>query len=194
MKQIWTDEEKAAKKIADVISDLRLDATLVGDALGVSQPVQILNRLVNMVDGMYVSRERFRQALGEEPTDINALPQIDEGNYDIENATPFMTRCEILGELYIQYKNDVEYEDFITYNDLGLPLAYAISINAVKPELSAVNFVNETWDLFLELEMLEDLVFESLDEIIDVDEDEYYEDEEPNEEDSDVEDETQPEK
>jgi hypothetical protein len=35
--------------------------------------------------------------------------------------TPIETIYEILADLWINYKYDDEFEDFIEYNDLGLP-------------------------------------------------------------------------
>lgn len=174
-RRILTEEEKAGKKIADVISDFRLDATIVGDSLGTSQPVDVLNRLVEMVNGIYVSRERFRRALGEAPSEVEVLEPVDaeveESTVETEDgfATPFVTRCEILGNFWVANKGDEKFTDFIEYNDLGLPLAYSVSINAADSNDKTSTFVNETWDLFLAQFGLEDEGFESLDEIIEPD-------------------------
>lgn len=151
-RQVLTDEEKAGKKIADVISDLRLDATLVGDSLGVSQPVDLLNRLVLMVDGMYASRERFRRALGEAPTEIDRMPQIAEGEvseFDVEGCTPFMTRCEILGEVYTNFKTDERFSSLVEQADIGYPAAYMISSLMVEPNARLAGFIDEAWNDFL---------------------------------------------
>ena len=49
-------------------------------------------------------------------------------------TTPFSSKCEILGELWLKYRADYpDLEDFIEYNDLGLPIAYAIANDIVKP-------------------------------------------------------------
>lgn len=182
VKQIWTEEEKASKKIADVISDLRLDAKRVGDALGTSQPVQVLNRLVEMVDGMYESRERFRRALGEQATTINSLPKIDDGNYDIEYATPFLTRCEILSELYTEYKDDERFLDLIRYADIAYPASYMIISGMVEPNARIVGFINEAWDALLETLEIDDEIFYDLSDLIDdySDDDDGLEEEEEN--------------
>lgn len=164
---VLTDEDKAGKKIADIMSDSRLDANLVGESLGTSQPVDILNRLALMVNGMYVSRERFRQALGEASSEISEFPLIEDENENTDDEeTSFETRCEILGELWVEYKNDEEFEDFIQYNDLGLPLAYAISTGINTPTVKSKKFINETWKLFLEKVEVEDSGFDGLDEIL----------------------------
>lgn len=175
-KQIWTEEEKAGKKIADIMSDLRLDASRVGESLGSSQPVQLLNRLVNMIDGMYVSRERFRRALGETPTEINALPQIDDGDYDGDYATDFETRCSILSEIYLNYKEDTRFVKLIKYADIACPAAYMIDSGIVEPNRRLANFIDEAWDVLLDALALEDEGYYSLNDMVDSDEDvDYYE-------------------
>lgn len=68
----------------------------------------------------------------------------------VSATTPFSTKCEILGELWLDYKNDPQFRDFIEYNDLGLPLAYAIANGLAKPEPKSNKFIDESFDLLLE--------------------------------------------
>ena len=81
-------------------------------------------------------------------------------------TTLFSDKCQILGELWINYKTEEEFEDFITYNDLGLPLAYALANNIVKQSEMAKAFVEETFDLFLASLELEDTGWDSLDDML----------------------------
>ena len=81
-------------------------------------------------------------------------------------STPFSNRCDILGELWINYKTDEEFEDFFQYNDLGMPLAYSVSADIIKPNVLVEGFVNETFDLLLSALEIEDEGFESLDDIL----------------------------
>lgn len=62
----------------------------------------------------------------------------------------FANKCGILGELWINYKDDKQFGDFIEYNDLGLPLAYMIAEGLVK-EITPLGeqYINETFDLFI---------------------------------------------
>lgn len=81
--------------------------------------------------------------------------------------TPFSKKCEILGELWLKYREDENFEDFIQYNDLGLPLAYAISESVVGSTQKAEMIINETWLLLLEsLELSDGVLFQSLDEVL----------------------------
>lgn len=45
--------------------------------------------------------------------------------------TKFSDRCLILAELWLEHRDEEEFQDFFGYHDLGLPLAYAISENVV---------------------------------------------------------------
>lgn len=67
----------------------------------------------------------------------------------------------------MNYRDDEEFLDFIEYNDLGLPLAYALSNGIVDMSPMAESFINETWDLLLgALENLTDTGFETLDDLL----------------------------
>jgi hypothetical protein len=80
--------------------------------------------------------------------------------------TPFDTICNILADLWMNYKYDDEFEDFIEYNDLGLPLAYLINEEIAKPNDLGAKYVEETWLLFLASLDVEDTGFTSLSEIL----------------------------
>jgi hypothetical protein len=82
------------------------------------------------------------------------------------NETPFETRCEILTDLWLNYKSDEDFVDFIQYNDLGLPLAYLLSEGVVDSTELAERFINETFDLLLAGLDIEDEGFENLDEML----------------------------
>lgn len=81
------------------------------------------------------------------------------------DKTPLSNKCDILAELWVNYKNDSEFEDFISYNDLGLPLAYLISMEIVPSTDMAEKFVEETWSVFLGALSIEDEGFESLEDV-----------------------------
>jgi hypothetical protein len=86
--------------------------------------------------------------------------------------TPFSSRCEILAELWLDYRDDEDFLDFISYNDLGLPLAYGITNSLAKLTENGEAIINETWNLLLAgLSIEEDIGFETLDKLF-----EYVED------------------
>lgn len=85
----------------------------------------------------------------------------------LENVTTdYSSKCAILAELWISYRNDEEFQDFIEYNDLGLPLAYAIAEGVVSNTELAQRFVEETFDVFLAGLNITDAGFEILDDIL----------------------------
>ena len=62
----------------------------------------------------------------------------------------FADKCGILGELWINYKDDNEFGDFVSYNDLGLPLAYMVAEGIVKePTPLGIEFIDESFKLFI---------------------------------------------
>jgi hypothetical protein len=83
-------------------------------------------------------------------------------------TTPFSNKCEILGELWLSYRSEEEFEDFLDYNDLGLPIAYAIANDIVKSTDLAKSFVEETFDLLLVALGIEDENWENLDQMLSI--------------------------
>jgi hypothetical protein len=80
--------------------------------------------------------------------------------------TDFTKVCEILGTLYVNYKDDEELKDFIEFNDLGLPLAFLASENLCEVSDDGARYITETWALFVESLGLEDIGFETLDQML----------------------------
>jgi hypothetical protein len=67
----------------------------------------------------------------------------------------------------MEYRDDTEFQDFIEYNDLGLPLAYAIAEGIVESTDIASNFINEAFDILLSALGVEDTGFKSLEDLLD---------------------------
>jgi hypothetical protein len=80
--------------------------------------------------------------------------------------TKFKTKCLILSDLWLNYRSDEQFEEFITYNDLGLPLAYAIAEEIVVATDTAKQFINEAFDLLLDGISAKDTGFENLDDVL----------------------------
>ncbi len=84
-------------------------------------------------------------------------------------ATKFKKKCGILAEIWLNFRNEEEFIDFVTYNDLGLPLAYAIDAGIVEKTDKAKGFIEETFALLLAgMDIEEDTGFEDLDDILQV--------------------------
>jgi hypothetical protein len=86
-------------------------------------------------------------------------------------TTTFSNRCDILAELWMNYRDNEDFKDFVEYNDLGLPLAYAISKEIVISTANSEMLIDETWEVFLAALDTEDTGFESLDEVLGIESD-----------------------
>lgn len=80
--------------------------------------------------------------------------------------TDFSSRCNILADLWMNYKLDETFQDFVEYNDLGLPLAFFVSQEIIKTNDMVTNYINETWELLLEAVGTKDTGFASLDDLL----------------------------
>lgn len=76
-------------------------------------------------------------------------------------------KISILAELWLNYRDEEDFEDFIEYNDLGLPLAYAINEGIVEITTVAKAFIDETFSLLIAGLGIEDEGFETVDEMLD---------------------------
>ena len=88
----------------------------------------------------------------------------------LENTTvtDYLTKIEILADLWINFKGDEQFEDFFEYNDLGMPLAYYIHTEIVKSTDQAQMYIEETFSILcasLELDLDGD--YESLNDMFD---------------------------
>lgn len=75
-------------------------------------------------------------------------------------------KAGILAELWINYRDDEDFTDFIEYNDIGLPLAYFVAEGLVK-ETSPLGdqYIIETFDMFANALNVTEEEIEGLDEI-----------------------------
>jgi hypothetical protein len=78
----------------------------------------------------------------------------------------FDNKITILAELWMNYRDDKDLKDFIEYNDLGLPMAYFLMNEIVLPTDSTHIYINETYDLLVAALGVEDVEWESLDEML----------------------------
>jgi hypothetical protein len=83
--------------------------------------------------------------------------------------TTFAKQCEILGELWLEHSDDEEFKEFFEYNNLGVPLAYAIEQELVISTPKAERFIGESFRILLAGMEVEDTGFDSLSELMDLD-------------------------
>lgn len=88
-------------------------------------------------------------------------------------STTYENKLAILAELWMEHRNDEDFKDFFEYNDLGMPLAYALNEKIVEGGDLAAAFINETFDLLLVgLEISSENAYEDLAHLFDEAEDE----------------------
>lgn len=83
-----------------------------------------------------------------------------------DNLTPFSDQCVILADLWLNYRTDEGFTDFIEYNDIGLPLAYAVTNGIAEVNSLGEGLIGETFDLLLEGLGIDDEGFLNLDELL----------------------------
>ena len=83
------------------------------------------------------------------------------------SETSFSNKCAILAQVWLEFRDDENFSEFMSYGDLGLPLAYAIDNNIIKNTDEAQKFIEEVFDLLLGILGLdEDTGFDNLDELL----------------------------
>lgn len=72
-------------------------------------------------------------------------------------------KAGILGQLWIEFRNDEDFEAFMEYNDIGCPMAYMVAEGIVK-ELTPLGeeMLAETFKMFI---TLLDVTEEEIDEL-----------------------------
>jgi tetratricopeptide (TPR) repeat protein len=76
----------------------------------------------------------------------------------------FNEKASVISSLWIEFRNDEDFSDFMSYNDIGCPLAYVYT-NGLATELSqaGISMITETFEMFLGLlEVTEDEIDEVL--------------------------------
>jgi hypothetical protein len=81
------------------------------------------------------------------------------------DTTDFSAKTNILADLWMDYRDDEDFKDFIEYNDLGLPLAYAVDNGIVEASEMAERFIDETFRVLLSSLGLEDEGFDNLNDL-----------------------------
>ena len=85
------------------------------------------------------------------------------------SKTSFAKQCEILGELWLEHSDDEDFKEFFEYNNLGVPLAYAIDQKLVISTPKAERFIGESFRILLAGLEVEDTGFDSLSDLLDLD-------------------------
>ena len=82
-------------------------------------------------------------------------------------TTTLDSKALIIGQVWMQHKTDDEMSDFFEYNDIGVPLAFCYAEGIINLTPTVEQYINETWDLFLEALNIEDAGFDDLQDLWD---------------------------
>lgn len=75
-------------------------------------------------------------------------------------------KVSILAELWMNYRDEEAFNDFMAYNDIGLPLAYVLHNDLVIPTAQAEIYIDETYKLLLAALSAQDKPYTSLDDLL----------------------------
>lgn len=84
------------------------------------------------------------------------------------DTTDLSVQCEILADLWMDYRDDEGFTDFVEYNDLGLPLAYAVANGIIELNELVERYIEQTFSMLLSILKIKDTGFESLNDLFDV--------------------------
>lgn len=83
--------------------------------------------------------------------------------------TNFDNKVLILADLWLNFRKEEGLQDFIEYNDLALPFAFAISEGIFLHDEPGVNrFIDEAWEILLGVLGLKDDDYTSLEQMLDL--------------------------
>ena len=82
------------------------------------------------------------------------------------DTTDFSNKVQILASFYINYRDEKNVSDFIEFNDMGLPLAFLAAEGVAEITEEGIQYIEETWNLLMDMFEIEDTGFESLDDVI----------------------------
>ena len=83
--------------------------------------------------------------------------------------TNFSNKTAILADLWTNYRDDDSFQDFIEYNDLGLPLGYIVNTELATATDQGIMYIDETFNLLcaaLEIDL--DADYESLQQMFEI--------------------------
>jgi hypothetical protein len=85
-------------------------------------------------------------------------------------AIPSADKAAILSQFWMEFRDDEALQDFVEFNDMGLPLAFFVASGIVQESPMAEEYISETFNLFLiALEINEDEIegLENLNDVLD---------------------------
>lgn len=84
------------------------------------------------------------------------------GKKEMADTTGFDVKCEILADVWMEYRDDEGFQTLIDFADIGFPLAYMLENGIVQSNEIAEGFIHDTFDLLLRMLKVSDTGFETL--------------------------------
>lgn len=78
------------------------------------------------------------------------------------NTTDYLSKVEILSEVWLDYRDDESFAELFEFADVGFPLAYVIDNGIVESSDQAETFIEQTFELLLKMLGLEDTGFDGI--------------------------------
>jgi hypothetical protein len=150
-----TNEEKAIAAILKAVSDINLDPGYL--AMYLNQQLGPAKRVLDEVlyeAGYYRSGEEPETTEANDDSSDDSVWGIPEELAD--TPTPFDVKAAILGNLWLNHRDEPAFASFIEYNDLGLPLAYSFENKLVLLNHQSARFVEEAFRLLLTVMEIEE--------------------------------------
>jgi hypothetical protein len=88
------------------------------------------------------------------------------GKIEMAHKTAIRVQAEILAELWVDYRDDEGFQSYIEYNDLGLPLAYAVANDIVECTDKVERYIDEAFIVLLASLKIQDSGFENLHDVL----------------------------
>jgi hypothetical protein len=104
--------------------------------------------------------------------DQNPLETVaEQSKGETKGVTPFDTKVKILSDLWVEFGDNPDWKDFISSQDLGIPLAFMIANNKFDKRavlgMSGEELIHETFrELLTAMEISVDSGFDNLDQIV----------------------------
>ena len=109
------------------------------------------------------------QSCGNKTLTIPSVCPKCNKNVNNQAGTDFFTKIEILAEVWKYHREDEVFQDFCSFNDVALPLAFFIDSELATLSELGNQYIEETFKALLtELDIEEDTGFESLDDMLDL--------------------------
>lgn len=84
------------------------------------------------------------------------------------DTTDFSIKCEILSDVWLDYRDEEGFKELFNFADLGFPLAYLIDNSIVEATEPAMGLIDETFAILLNSLNVKDTGFENINHLLSV--------------------------